>query len=60
MMSFYRSIPILGAIPSDSVQSSELGCPFDASVISKKIASLRSLMRGSVDVDMILELSLPA
>lgn len=60
MISFYRSIPILGAIPSDSVQSSELESPFDASVISKKIASLCSLMRRSVDVDRILELSLPS
>ena len=34
-MSFEYRIPILGAIPSDdSVQSSELESPFDASVIN--------------------------
>ncbi len=59
-MSFEYRIPILGAIPSDdSVQSSELESPFDASVINKKITSLCSLVRRNVDVDRILELSVP-
>ena len=55
-----RSIPILGAIPSDDdVQGSELESPFDASVINKKIVNLCSLVSQNVDIERILELAVP-